>query len=772
MSPVRSSVNERSAPRRGAGRAASPGRSARRRRSRRCSGIHRQLQLRRDEALAQRGRGEAQRRLRGCGGRGRAVDLLAEPVRFQAGEVVGGALALAAARERDDRAVAGAHQLLELRLGLGQRARGRVGRLRAQLDLLARPTAPTARSRVRAGERLADLLGADVQVVRRPRRRTPRRRRSSGRRAPARAPPRRAHDQLGVRRRRRSSSAPKRSSGSSSAMSARSTRPPDRRGKAPRRGGDLGQLAVLDRELGGGRDLDLLDVAERALRERREPAQRLDLDVEHVDPHGALLGRREDVEQAAAQRELAALLDLLDALVAGADERRGALVEVEQLAHAQRERVRAQLRVGDLLRQRHGADDDDRLPVLGRPRPRRRRRAARRAPRRAGRRGAAAARGGTRRRRRARGSSARAAAPARRAGRRQVAGRAVVADDDQRRARRAPLVDRRRARRSAYGRSDAGDERVAARRARARSACSSSPTSPSSVRSAPARCGHQLAAAHGRSASARGRAEHDRARRASRPRRTSSSTSARPRAKRPSTYAETISGSVESGRPTPTRTRMKSRAAELALERLQPVVAGEAAADARAHLAERQVDLVVDDQHPLERHLQRPARRADRAAGVVHVGLRAQHRDARRAAAGPAAATGGAPLGEAPAEAILRALELPALGQLLGDHEADVVPRARVLAAGVAEPDDQPVDRLRHRHRRGVAAAATPRSEEPSESPASAASPPSPRRRAPSRPRFPLRLGLQLRRRQRRQDRLLEVAEQRRRPRAPRSRTA
>ena len=86
------------------------------------------------------------------------------------------------------------------------------------------------------------------------------------------------------------------------------------------RGRDLRQLAVLQRELRGGRDLDLLHLAERALGERREPAQRLDLDVEHVDPHSPLLGRREHVQQAAAQRELPALLDLVDALVAGAHE--------------------------------------------------------------------------------------------------------------------------------------------------------------------------------------------------------------------------------------------------------------------------------------------------------------------------------------------------------------------------------------------------------------------------------------------------------------------
>ena len=42
-------------------------------------------------------------------------------------------------------------------------------------------------------------------------------------------------------------------------------------------------------------------------------------------------------------------------------------------------------------------------------------------------------------------------------------------------------------------------------------------------------------------------------------------------------------------------------AAELLLDRLQPVVPGQPAADAGADLAERQVDLVVHDEHALER---------------------------------------------------------------------------------------------------------------------------------------------------------------------------
>ena len=147
---------------------------------------------------------------------------------------------------------------------------------------------------------------------------------------------------------------------------------------------DLGQLAMLGRELGRGGDLDHLGVAERALGEGREPAQRLDLVAEQVDPDRAVLGRREQVEQAAADRELAAVLDLVDALVAGRDEVERGLVEVDQLADAQLEAVRAHRGIGHLLRQRDGADHDHRRRVTAR-------RAASRAPRSAARRGAGAA---------------------------------------------------------------------------------------------------------------------------------------------------------------------------------------------------------------------------------------------------------------------------------------------------------------------------------------------------------------------------------------------
>ena len=86
---------------------------------------------------------------------------------------------------------------------------------------------------------------------------------------------------------------------------------------------DLRKLAVLGPELGRGRDLDALGLLERALRERREVGEPLDLDVEQLASDGPLLGRGVDVEDVAAQRELAAVLDLVDALVAARDEALG-----------------------------------------------------------------------------------------------------------------------------------------------------------------------------------------------------------------------------------------------------------------------------------------------------------------------------------------------------------------------------------------------------------------------------------------------------------------
>ena len=117
---------------------------------------------------------------------------------------------------------------------------------------------------------------------------------------------------------------------------------------------------MLGRELRGGCDLDALGLLERALGEGREEGQALDLDVEELAAHRALLGGRIDVEDVAADGELAALLDLLDALVAAGHELGPDLVEVHELAGLEREAVRTQLGVGHLLRERGDRGDDHR----------------------------------------------------------------------------------------------------------------------------------------------------------------------------------------------------------------------------------------------------------------------------------------------------------------------------------------------------------------------------------------------------------------------------
>ena len=65
----------------------------------------------------------------------------------------------------------------------------------------------------------------------------------------------------------------------------------------------------------------VVDRMERALRERRERAHPLDLVAEELDAERLPAGRREDVDEPAADGELAALLDALDALVARERER-------------------------------------------------------------------------------------------------------------------------------------------------------------------------------------------------------------------------------------------------------------------------------------------------------------------------------------------------------------------------------------------------------------------------------------------------------------------
>jgi hypothetical protein len=50
------------------------------------------------------------------------------------------------------------------------------------------------------------------------------------------------------------------------------------------------------------------------------------------------------------------------------------------------------------------------------------------------------------------------------------------------------------------------------------------------------------------------------------------------------------------------------------------------------------------------------------------------------------------PLGDTTTKAVLRTRESPARRQLVGHHEANVVASIGVLPAGIAQPDDQPVN--------------------------------------------------------------------------------
>jgi hypothetical protein len=126
---------------------------------------------------------------------------------------------------------------------------------------------------------------------------------------------------------------------------------------------------------------------------------------------------------------------------------------------------------------------------------------------------------------------------------------------------------------------------------------------------------------------------------------------------------------------------------QVGLDRLQAVVAGQAAPDLDLHPPDRQVELVVHDDQPLElvgRDAEPPHQRPHGQAGVVHVGLGEGERH-------PAAVD--AHLGDE--GALLPPLQplTVTLGQELDDVGAGVVAGAGVLRAGVAEPDDEQLGR-------------------------------------------------------------------------------
>ena len=98
---------------------------------------------------------------------------------------------------------------------------------------------------------------------------------------------------------------------------------------------------------------------QRALGERRERADRLDLVAEELDPKRLAARGREDVEDAAADGELAALVGPLDPLVAGERELLGEPVDARLVAEREPQRrgpgLRRRRQLGE--RGRGGADE-------------------------------------------------------------------------------------------------------------------------------------------------------------------------------------------------------------------------------------------------------------------------------------------------------------------------------------------------------------------------------------------------------------------------------
>ncbi len=115
-----------------------------------------------------------------------------------------------------------------------------------------------------------------------------------------------------------------------------------------------GRAARLARRL----QVAALELGERALREHREARDALDLVAEQLDAHGLGSRGREDVEDVAAHRELAAIADALDARVAGRDERRDGVVAHELSPALDVQRGRPARGRRDALDQRGRRDRD------------------------------------------------------------------------------------------------------------------------------------------------------------------------------------------------------------------------------------------------------------------------------------------------------------------------------------------------------------------------------------------------------------------------------
>src|SRR5207245_3080986 len=122
---------------------------------------------------------------------------------------------------------------------------------------------------------------------------------------------------------------------------------------------------------------------------------------------------------------------------------------------------------------------------------------------------------------------------------------------------------------------------------------------------------------------------------------------------------------------------------ELLRDRAKTVVAREASTAPRLQAPEVEVAFVVHDEDRVRLDLEVARSGLHGAPGVVHVGLRLQERDLVPVDAN---------LGELPVElALPRAVV--AARKLVDDQPADVVTVPCIFAAGVAETDDEQIER-------------------------------------------------------------------------------
>src|SRR6266545_740462 len=128
--------------------------------------------------------------------------------------------------------------------------------------------------------------------------------------------------------------------------------------------------------------------------------------------------------------------------------------------------------------------------------------------------------------------------------------------------------------------------------------------------------------------------------------------------------------------------------ADLTGDRAHPVVRAWSAALAQPHLAERQVDLVEDDEQRVRREPVAVEELSHRTPAVVHERLRSRDRDTEVAQGA---------LRDARFGGLRVELEARALREPVRDLETDVVTRIRVAVARIPEADDKTIDARRAR---------------------------------------------------------------------------